>query len=390
MNLLYVSDSPTLSGAEVVLLGHLAAFRPPNYTTHVLLRASNRRLAAALDRQCISYTTTGDFSVTPVRTTASPSALRQFVRSFVRVSSQIAGIIRAREIDLVHTVMYPAVLHVALACRRASCSQVWHEHNIKHVHAVNRPIYRWAARTCDRVIGPSHAVTTALAQAGIPPQKITTVYNGIDLDRFRIDDARAAAVRRELGLAPEQPAIALSGQMLPYKGHITLIDALPTVIRHFPTLRVFFVGARENPPYEAELTARVAAHGLGTHVAWTGWREDVAHVLRAMSVVVVPTLTPEPAALSLMETMAMGRPVIGSRTGGTPEIIEDGISGLVFPPGRSDVLAERLLLVLGDRALADRLGYAGQQRVTSRFSLDRHVREIEDLYAACGRTGGRQ
>ena len=268
-----------------------------------------------------------------LETRANPLALVHYARSLLGVARELRQVIRTHAIDLVHSISYPASLYAALPALRTGVPQVWHDHNIKRIHRVNRYLYRYVARSCSAVLGPSNAVTANLARAGIPPAKLRTVYNGIDLERFDVDERDVARVRRELGLEAGGRAIGLFGQMLPYKGHRTLVEAAPAILRAVPAARFFFVGALENPPYQEELRGAIDAAGLAEAFTFLGWRGDVPSVLRAMDVVAVLTTTPEPAALGLMEAMAAARPVVATRTGGTPEIVIDRETGLLVPPG---------------------------------------------------------
>jgi len=379
MNVLYVSDSPTVSGAETVLLQYLGRFRPPRHVTHVFLRDTNTRLRDALRSRGIAFTTSGSFSRRWIRSTANPVALRHFAVAFRRVWRELDRVVRDRRIELLHSFSYPSSLYTAFAARSTGRAHIWHQHDIKRVHLLNRPIYRFAASTCAWVVGPSDAVTTSLVPAGIERGRLRTVYNGVDLDRFTPDERRASTVRRELGVGPDDLGIALCGQMLPSKGHAILIEATRRLIPRWPRLHLFLVGALENRPFQAHLR-RLLTGGLTDRVHFTGWRDDIPHVIRAMDIIVVPSLTEEPAALALMEAMAMGRPVVGTRTGGTPEIVLDGATGLLVPPGDAAALSETLDRLLGDAALRDRLGVAGRRRVEDRFGLERHLATIESLY----------
>jgi glycosyltransferase involved in cell wall biosynthesis len=390
MNILYVSDAPTLSGAEIVLLQHLEHFAPPAHRSSVFLRDTNTRLIDALAQRSIACTASADFSRRVVQTSVNPADLLHFTHAFARVTRQLAGVIRREGIDLVHSVSYPASLYAAFACRRTGVPQIWHDHNIKRVHAFNRPIYRFVASTSAWIIGPSDAVTRNLAEGGLPADRIRTVYNGIDLSRFDPHAGSRGRVRESLGLAEHTPAVALFGQMLPHKGHRTLIEALPAIRRAVPSVRAFLVGSLENPPYEAELRHEIAAAGLGDTVQFTGWRRDVHDVMGAMDAVVVATTTPEPAALALMETMAVARPIVATRTGGTPEIVVDGDTGLLYPPGDATALGGHLIALLSDPARRARMGTAGRARMEARFSRERHLAEVEGLYAsAMGRDSRR-
>jgi glycosyltransferase involved in cell wall biosynthesis len=399
LSVLYVSDSPTVSGAEIVCLHYLDAFTAPSYRTHFILSDANERLRRELDRRKVSYTAINTFARTPIRTTLNPVHLADFGRAIAQTSRTIARVMREHQVDVVHTTMYPATLYVAAAIRQLGGSQrhreqpqprpqqqIWHEHNIKQIHPVNRLIYRWVSQTCSHIIGPSDAVMAPLLDAGIDPAKVQTLYNGINLaafDRRNLDRSNVdrTKLRSTLGLTTnQQPAIGLFGQMLPRKGHITLIDAAPTILRAFPDARFFFVGALENPPYQEQLQTTLRERALTSAFTFTGWREDVPALMASMDIIIVPTLTPEPAALSLMEAMALQRPLIASKTGGTTELVIDGETGLLFNPGDAATLAQLVERLLADPTLATRLGTAGRARMESCFSLDRHLARVEELY----------
>ena len=388
--ILFVSDSATVSGAEHVMFSHLDYLRAHGHGASVYYRASNARMTQALAAHGVAAHPTSSFSEAVVRTTWRPDHLAHFASRFRRVRDELRDLIAAERIDVVHTVMYPAALYVALAVRANGVPQIWHEHGVKAVHGVNAPIYRFVASTCSFVIGPSDAVTRALGTAGIHAPVLRTVYNGIDLRRFARADERVPATRASLGADAGTRLVGLFGQLLPHKGHGVLIDAAPAIVAACPTARFVIVGALENPPYEAELRAAIASRGLTDRVVFTGWRRDVQDVMAAMDVVVVPTLTPEPAALSLMEAMALGRPLVASNTGGTPELVVDESTGLLFPTGRADELAVRVIRALTDDGLAERMGRAGRLRMETRFTEARHQDEIAGLYADSIARGQRQ
>jgi glycosyltransferase involved in cell wall biosynthesis len=171
--------------------------------------------------------------------------------------------------------------------------------------------------------------------------------------------------------------------MLSAKGHRVLIEAAPRVLARVPDTRFLFVGALENPPYEAELQDAIRAAGLEQHFQFTGWRRDLPDVIRAMDVIVMASTGPEAAPLAVMEAMAMARPVVASRTGGTPEIVVDGETGLLYEAGDAATMATHITRCLEDRDWAGRIGRAGRERVEQCFALDRHLAEIERLYESC-------
>jgi len=240
MKVLFVSDSTTVSGAEIVLLGCVDALIAGGHSAHGFVRHNNARLIEAFRGRGVPCTPSYAFSDRLIRTTIHPVDLYAFARSFYVVSGEMAAIIRSAQVDIVHSISYPASLYAALGARRARKPHIWHEHNIKRIHRVNRLIYRSVGNACSWVIGPSDAVTNNLRDAGITPSKVRTLYNGIDLTRFKHKSAETIdALRRELGLQAGEQAVGLFGQMLPYKGHGTLIEAAPHILeRHPRTIRI--------------------------------------------------------------------------------------------------------------------------------------------------------
>jgi glycosyltransferase involved in cell wall biosynthesis len=380
VRVLYVTDSPTVSGAEHVWFGYLPELAREGRAAHAYLSAGNTRLIAALEARGTPYTTTQSFSGRMIEVTLRPAALAGYASAFLTVRRELCALIERERPTVLHAISFPACLYAALAARATGVPLIWHEHNIKRIHAVNTQLYRFVASTCAWVVGPSRAVTDNLAKAGLPARKLVPLYNGIDLAKFAPDDARARRVREELGWADAAPVVGLFGQLLPHKGHDALIDAAAAIRARVPGTRFVFVGALENPPYEAHLRARLAAAGLTDAFQFTGWRTDVPDVMRAVDLLVVPTTSQEPAALSLMEGMAMGRPLVASRTGGTPELIVDGETGLIFPPGDAAALGTQVAALLADPERRRRMGEAGRARMEREFTVEKHVAGMLDLY----------
>jgi glycosyltransferase involved in cell wall biosynthesis len=380
MRVLFLSDAPTVSGAELVLRAHLQALADRGDEAHVVLRASNQRLAADLDALGVAYTACPTFSIEDIRTTVSPRLLAHFGGAFRRTRKRLRSVITQFRPDVLHCVSYPAVLYGLVAASGSSLPVIWHEHNIKRLHWANRHIIKAVAQRCRVVVGPSNAVTTNIAAAGANPSRLRTIYNGVDLARFVPSLDRAARARAGLGLGDGVKAVGLPGQLLPYKGHGVLIEAAPALVRRFGDVRFFIVGALENPPYQAALADRLRRDGLSDRFVFTGWRQDIAEMLQAMDVIAVPTITPEPAALTLIETMALAQPVVATRTGGTPELVMDGETGLLIAPGSSAELAEAIGTLLADPARARRMGEAGRRRIEAHFTMTAHQAAILRLY----------
>ena len=126
-----------------------------------------------------------------IEVTLRPAALADYASAFWTVRRELCALIERERPTVLHAISFPACLYAALAARATGVPLIWHEHNIKRIHAVNTRLYRFVASTCAWVVGPSRAVTDNLATAGLPARKLVPLYNGIDLAKFAPDDARA-------------------------------------------------------------------------------------------------------------------------------------------------------------------------------------------------------
>jgi glycosyltransferase involved in cell wall biosynthesis len=212
-----------------------------------------------------------------------------------------------------------------------------------------------------------------------------TIPNGIDFGQYTPrtwqHPEAAAAYRRELGLTPTDRVIGIVASLRRMKGHITLIDALPQILRDAPDVKCLFVGGAfvKEPAYEAELREYVHARGLAERVIFTGFRQDVPELVSLFDVFVLPSLW-EGLPSSILEAMALKKPVVATPVGGIPELVEPDVTGLLIPPNDPAALTEAVLTVLNDPARAGRMGQAGYDRIRTHFTLESLVTRTEAVY----------
>lgn len=228
----------------------------------------------------------------------------------------------------------------------------------------------------------------AIVEAGVPPDRVHLVRQGVDPRVYHdADGGRRHRARTAFGLPSRALVAGFVARLVPQKGHLVFFEALERVVRKQPEVRALVVGdaqADGSDPdgYRSRLRRAVNDLRLAERVVFTGFREDVADLLAAMDLFVHAALK-EPFGTAIVEAMAAGKPVIASRTPGPEEIVEDGITGLLTPPGDAAALAEAMLAVLGNSALAARLAGAAQAVARDRFDLrrtiadlDRHILEV--------------
>jgi glycosyltransferase involved in cell wall biosynthesis len=225
------------------------------------------------------------------------------------------------------------------------------------------PYARWLYnRAVDVVIAISEGVRAALLRAGVDAERVHVVPSGVDLDACRAAPDARARLRAEWGWGEDDVGVALVGVLERRKGHRVLLEA---ALRAAGQLRYVFCGAGSE-----EEALRAQAAPLGARVRFLGFRTDVAAVLAAADVAVLPSLN-EGLGVAALEAMAAARPVIASGVGGLVEVLAGGDAGVLVPPGDANALADALGGLAADAALRARFADAGRRRVIERHSAAR-------------------
>ena len=241
---------------------------------------------------------------------------------------------------------------------------------------------RWANaavdRLVDRIVAVSdHDYRCQLAESGRPPGKIVRIHNGIDVSRFQpVAPAAVAAGRAALGIPAGVPVIGTVARLEEQKGVSYFLRALPELAQRWPGLVVLIAG---NGTLRQALEAEAAALGVSGYTRFLGFVPNPAEIMALLDVVVISSVW-EPFGMVAAEAMSVGRAVVASRVGGLPEVVADGESGLLAPPGEPAALAQTVDRLLADPALRARLAAAGQRRVAARFTLEVMTEKMLTLY----------
>jgi len=230
-------------------------------------------------------------------------------------------------------------------------------------------------RAATQILAISQFVANSLSKSGIPADRIAVVHDGVELPAPCTADVRQRA-RARWGVAEDQPLIGCVGYLLPGKGQEHLLRAMPAVLQEFPRARVLMVGAG---PSRLHLEALAREQGIARAVSFTGLLEDLTRVYAALDVFAFPALN-EGLGTALLMAMSWGLPVVAVASGGVPEAVEDGTSGLLAaePSG----LAACILRLLRDPDLAKRLGRAARAATEQCFTADHMVEATLRVYEA--------
>lgn len=237
----------------------------------------------------------------------------------------------------------------------------------------------WSLRRfCDRVITVSEGARRHyLAVSGDMPDKVVTLHNGIDLSSFpKLGPDKRVELRESLGVPAHAPLMVTVAVLRPQKGIQYMIEALPAILEAVPDAFYMVVGDGD---YYQVLMESAQKSDVGERVVFTGFRQDIASLLSISDLFVLPTLA-EALPTVLAEAMATSLPLIVSEVGGVPEMVVDGVNGLLLPPADVDRLAAACIHVLRDEVDARRMGEAGWQIVNERFNIRKQVQRLGDLY----------
>ena len=285
------------------------------------------------------------------------------------ISLHLAPWLRRWRIDVVHTHDSKPLVYGAPAARLAGVPRVIHTRHFAQLSYLSKRQTRLAAlaaRLTDTFVCVSRQSAAVAVREGVPGGRIRTIWNGIDLTHFACSGPR-----------PDGPAV-LVARLSPEKDVATLLRAAARVVQQRPTFRLRIAGDGPCLPMLRELTDQLQLAG---HVDFLGDVRDVAGLLATAKLFVLPSLT-EGISLTLLEAMSCGLPVVATRVGGNPEVVVDGQTGLLVPPGDPPALAAAILQLLGDETRCRNMGLAGRQRVEDHFDVRQMVTAYEVLYAA--------
>ena len=279
----------------------------------------------------------------------------------------------------------PAMIHVndiwwvphtvrAIASRRSNPVPI-----VAHVRQEIEPakVRRYQLDRVEAVIAISRQIEQSLIAGGVSAKNVRTVYSGIDLSERQLahDDQ---AIRRMIGVTNGAVLIGTVANLFPRKGYEVMLRALPSVIRAVPTVHYVIVGSDDND-YANRLKRLAKELKIADRVHIVGFQDPVQPFLVSLDLYVHPALM-EGFGIAVVEAMAMGKAVVATTTGGLPEVVAQGETGLLVPPGDVESLAATVVALLQDRIRREQMGHCGRTRAHERFSLAASVMHMEQLY----------
>lgn len=280
--------------------------------------------------------------------------------------------------DLVHLNNEPL-------CNRAALISAWilRIPTISHVRGEQRGsrLMRWLFELPSRFITVSDWIAEGVRKQGVPRERIQRIYDGIELDKLD-RSADAQALRKKWGVPEGHFAVGLVGLLIPWKGQKLFLEAGRILLGSHPNIFLVLVGGtpEEYRSYERELRELADAPELKNRVAFSGHIGNMSEAYAALDVVVSASTSPEPLGTVVIESLALGRPLVAPAHGGALEMVEHEKTGLLFRPSDPASLAEQILRFQESAQLRHALGIAAREKALRTFAVAEHVRQTETAY----------
>ncbi len=303
-------------------------------------------------------------------------------KDFPRCIWNFSRILRQEKVEILQAHLWEASLIGLLSARLARTPlRIITRHHLDQTHLIGKKIpieiERWNAREANKVVTVSNAVKDFMISADfIDGNKIEVIYLGFDFEKFTNIEEAGRKVREEFGFTDQDFVIGCIGNFFPTKGHQYLLEAVKKLMPQIPNIKLFFVGSGGD---KDRLEKTIETLNLEKKVVFAGYRTDVPACLNAMDLVVHPSLS-EAFCQVLIETMAVGKPLISTDVGGAKEAIFDGETGILVPIKDSESIAESIARVYFHPEFARKMALAGQKSVREQFTIERMVNRQVECY----------
>lgn len=384
VNVLYIDHSPTISGGQMSLLTLLERLDRSKFFPIVACDSSkddfyNELLRLDIDLEQVAMnrdnieSREGDIYKRPLKLILNiPYILNSTIK--------LINIVREKKVNIIYSSTVKSAVFGCIVSKLTGVPHIYHL-RCSRLHSYHGWIDDFIYFLSTRIIASSEFNAQSIKRW---KKKTDVIYAPFDFERFNPKLADGRKIRKEFNIGDDTKLVGIVGRINPVKRHKDFLEAAVKVDESFSNLKFLVVGGtypgvKKGEGYEKEVRELVKELDLQDKVIFTGFRQDIQDIISALDLLVLPSLR-EAFGRVLIEALALNTPVVASDTGGIPEIIEDGETGLLVPPKRPDHLADAIVRMLKDEKFAKELASKGARSVKERFSADVITRQEEQLY----------
>ena len=371
IKLVHLQVLPLMSGVQKVMVDFLLKLDPNKYKIHVICQTEGD-LTQALTENNISFITLPQ--------------LKRRISPYYDIFSffKLLFLFKKYKFDIVHTHSSKPGFVGRIAAKLANVPCIVHTVHGFAFHQFssdyNRILFRFLERIAglvsDKIILLNHydysyAIKNRIAKCN----KLTIIYNGISINKIDIvvDVTRK---KKQLSIPNGFKVVGSVGRLWDQKAPQAIINAIPIVIKEYPNVIFLIIG---DGPLLKKLKTMVDQLSINNNIKFLGWRKDVPELLKTLDVFIQPSLW-EGLSLSIMEAMACQLPVIATDIKGNNEVVLDNITGYLIQPNCPEELAQRIVILLKNKALSLQMGLSGAKRIKTKFNIDLYVGKTEQVY----------
>lgn len=370
-NILFLEHLPYIGGGQRVLLDIVEGIKN-DYNIRVVLPAEGS-LLSELEKIDVSYdvVSIGNYN----RTHKNITDVVKYVKQTLKFAVTICQIIKKHEIDLVYANGTLTFFGGVCACVFTQTPIIFHLHGVWSDRKSTALVKLLSKMDIvKRVISVSYIVKNQLEAS----DKNVVIYNSVDIEKFK--PSQNSDIKARLQIPPNHHTVGIISSLIPEKGHEDFIKAAKIVTHQIQDVVFLIVGDipdKSEQIYKDSLYNIVSQLSLKDKIIFTGYRPDIPQILSVLDVLVVASTIPEACPVVLVEASASGVPAVASRLGGSIELVKDGVNGFLYDASKPEYLASKILTILQDDALADKLGKQARAIAEERFDKRKFVQRIK-------------
>ncbi|MDP2807185.1 MAG: glycosyltransferase family 4 protein, partial [bacterium] len=374
MKILFINHMGFLGGGEKSMLALMDGLWETGEYKIALLAPEGELINYAREKGYQTF----PFDFGQIRRSYNPVVWLKGLLGMITGIKQMERVIRDNQIYLVHANSLKAALMGGLAARRAKRPMIFHTRDFLSAGLFGKLLISQAYGLAARVIVNSKSVSQVY---GLDPgKKVAVVYNCVKTPE-QLSPEKRKEIRAKNGVSEKQFLIGYVGRLHPDKDIVTLLEGFKLLLVSIPEARLWIVGGAMpgEEQYTESLKHTSEKQGISRNTVFFGWRKDALELMGCFDLLVVPSKK-EPFGRVTVEAMMLGIPVVATASGGTMEIVDDNITGLLFAPGDHQALAEKILYLLKDPTLKKELTVRAKNEVLKRFGKQQYIGGVQKVY----------